>query len=150
MTDRFDQLVNEVLDQPHTQRGRLAQLLLWSLEEDVDEPAEVERAWEEELERRLQEWRSGRDPGVPAEQVIADLRERFAANAAPPPVTVRQIKGAVKALPHNELAAFRRWFQDFDAEAWDHEIEADAASGKLDALAEQALRGHLEDRSTPL
>ncbi len=150
MTDTFDHLATEVLEQPHSQRSRLAQLLLWSLDEEVGHPADVERAWQEEIERRLDEWRSGTLPAIPAEQVLADLRDRLSRNAAPPPVTVDQIKGAVKALSHTELAAFRRWFQEFDADAWDREIEADAASGRLDALAEQALKEHREGRSTPL
>jgi hypothetical protein len=38
-----------------------------------------------------------------------------------------------------ELAEFRRWFADFDGNAWDRQIEQDAASGKLDLLAAEAL-----------
>jgi hypothetical protein len=37
------------------------------------------------------------------------------------------------------LAEFRRWFADFDAAAWDGQIEQDAAAGKLDRLASEAL-----------
>ena len=40
----------------------------------------------------------------------------------------------------SELAAFRKWFHDFDAEAWDLQIEEDVQAGKLDALAEAALK----------
>ena len=36
-----------------------------------------------------------------------------------------------------ELAAFRAWFEQYDADQWDRQIEADVASGKLDALAEK-------------
>ncbi len=49
----------------------------------------------------------------------------------------------------DELAAFRRWFAEFDAEAWDRQIEADVPAGK-DATAEQALRDHASGRSTKL
>jgi hypothetical protein len=52
---------------------------------------------------------------------------------------VKSIEKAVEALPPSELAEFRRWFADFDAAAWDVQIEQDAASGKLDALAAEAL-----------
>lgn len=53
--------------------------------------------------------------------------------------TVEAIERAVEQLSPAELAEFRRWFAQFDAEAWDAQIEADAAAGKLDALAEEAL-----------
>lgn len=54
-------------------------------------------------------------------------------------LTVETIEHAVEQLPAAELAKFRRWFAQFDANAWDAQIEADAAAGKLDALAEEAL-----------
>jgi hypothetical protein len=38
-----------------------------------------------------------------------------------------------------ELAEFRRWFVEFDGNAWDRQIEQDASSGKLDQLAAEAL-----------
>jgi hypothetical protein len=45
----------------------------------------------------------------------------------------------VESLPPVELAEFRRWFAEFDGSAWDRQIEQDAASGKLDQLAAEAL-----------
>lgn len=53
--------------------------------------------------------------------------------------TIETIERAVEHLDAEELATFRRWFLEYDAEAWDAQIEADAAAGKLDALAEEAL-----------
>lgn len=53
--------------------------------------------------------------------------------------TVEAIEKEIEKLSPTELAEFRRWYTDFDADAWDAQIEADAASGKLDALAEEAL-----------
>jgi hypothetical protein len=53
--------------------------------------------------------------------------------------TVETIEKAIAQLPPEELAKFRRWFLEFDAAAWDAQIEADAAAGKFDALAEEAL-----------
>ena len=52
---------------------------------------------------------------------------------------VKSIEKAVESLPPSELAEFRRWFSEFDGAAWDRQIEQDAASGKLDALASEAL-----------
>ena len=53
--------------------------------------------------------------------------------------TVETIERAIEELRPEELAKFRRWFLEFDAAAWDAQIEADAAAGKFDALAEEAL-----------
>jgi hypothetical protein len=53
--------------------------------------------------------------------------------------TVESLENAVAQLPPAELAEFRRWFAEFDAAVWDAQIEADAAAGKLDALAAEAL-----------
>ena len=52
---------------------------------------------------------------------------------------VKSIEKAVESLLPSELAEFRRWFAEFDAAAWDKQIEQDAASGKLDGLAAEAL-----------
>ena len=52
---------------------------------------------------------------------------------------VKSIEKAVEALPPAELAEFRHWFAEFDAAAWDAQIEQDAAAGKLDHLAGEAL-----------
>ena len=52
---------------------------------------------------------------------------------------VHSIERAVELLPPAELAEFRRWFAQFDAAAWDRQVEHDAVSGKLDGLAAEAL-----------
>ncbi len=52
---------------------------------------------------------------------------------------VKSIEKAVEALPPAELAEFRRWFAEYDAAAWDRQIDEDAARGKLDRLADEAL-----------
>ena len=52
---------------------------------------------------------------------------------------MKALENAVKSLPPGELAEFRRWFAEFDNAAWDKQIEQDAASGKLDQLAAEAL-----------
>ncbi len=52
---------------------------------------------------------------------------------------VKSIEKAVEALQPSELAEFRHWFAEFDAAAWDTQIEQDAAAGSLDSLAAEAL-----------
>ena len=53
--------------------------------------------------------------------------------------TLIEIERAVCGLAADELAAFRAWFAEYDADAWDRQIETDIAAGRLDALAEEAL-----------
>ena len=64
--------------------------------------------------------------------------------------SVSEIEAAVKELSREELAKFRRWFQEFDAEAWDRQFEEDALSGKLDAFAEEAFEDLRSGRCTDL
>jgi len=59
-------------------------------------------------------------------------------------MTLPDIENAVASLPGDELDKFRAWFTDFDSNAWDRQIANDMQSGKLDALAEAALRAHQE------
>ena len=63
---------------------------------------------------------------------------------------LENIESQVKELSPKEFAAFREWFAEFDAEVWDRQFEADVKSGKLDNLAERALRDHDASRSTDL
>jgi len=64
--------------------------------------------------------------------------------------TVAEITGAVKRLPKKDLARFRKWFVEYDATAWDKQLESDVAAGKLDAFAREALREHKAGRTTSL
>jgi len=54
-------------------------------------------------------------------------------------LTAESVEEAVQQLSQEELAKFRRWYAEFDTGVWDAQIEADAAAGKLDALAAEAL-----------
>ena len=52
---------------------------------------------------------------------------------------VRELQADVAQLSADELARFRAWFEEFDAEVWDDRFEEDVESGKLDHLANQAI-----------
>ena len=52
---------------------------------------------------------------------------------------VKSIEKAVAALLPSELVEFRRWFAEFDAAAWDQQMEQDATAGRLDELAAEAF-----------
>ena len=53
---------------------------------------------------------------------------------------IEKIEHEIQGLSHSELAAFRRWFREFDAEAWDRKIEEDIQAGKLVASGDAALK----------
>ncbi len=54
--------------------------------------------------------------------------------------TIQEIERDIKKLTQSELKAFRRWFVDFDAQLWDRQIQDDAEKGKLDDLANKAIK----------
>lgn len=63
---------------------------------------------------------------------------------------VETIEREVQSLSSDELREFRRWFREFDANAWDQQIEDDARNGKLNALAEEALKTLKSGNATKL
>jgi putative addiction module component (TIGR02574 family) len=76
MAASIDRLESELMALSVEDRARLAERLLASLDDSADEdPAEVERAWIEEAERRYQRYRMGEEPARPAEEVLARVRE---------------------------------------------------------------------------
>lgn len=52
---------------------------------------------------------------------------------------VEQIKLSIVNLSLPELTIFRNWYQEFEAQQWDRQIEEDIKAGKLDKLADEAL-----------
>ncbi|MDD9868852.1 MAG: hypothetical protein OXU50_02995 [Gammaproteobacteria bacterium] len=63
---------------------------------------------------------------------------------------VEAIKNAIRQLSAPELEQLREWFVQYDADAWDKQIQEDAAAGRLDALAEEALNEYKATRAKPL
>jgi hypothetical protein len=64
-------------------------------------------------------------------------------------MTVKELEKAVTELSKEDLADFRRWYREFDAERWDEELERDVAAGKLDWLLEEAKADVAAGRVTP-
>jgi len=52
---------------------------------------------------------------------------------------VEKIEKEIIKLQPGELAQFRRWFIEFDADLWDNQFEEDVKSGKMDNLSDQAV-----------
>lgn len=72
-------LLQEVASKAHNlspgERSELAHDLIASLDETID--AEFEEAWDAEIERRVQEIRSGKAKGRPAEEILAEIRAKY-------------------------------------------------------------------------
>ena len=64
--------------------------------------------------------------------------------------TLETLENTITQLSPAELARFRQWFAEWDGDAWDAQIEADAQVGKLDALAAEALADYHAGRSTEI
>jgi hypothetical protein len=64
--------------------------------------------------------------------------------------TVLDVERAIERMSPEELRAFRAWFAERDAAEWDRQFEGDVAGGKLDALADEALKDLGEERCTDL
>jgi hypothetical protein len=60
---------------------------------------------------------------------------------------VQALEEEIERLSPEELAELLVWLDEREAEAWDREIERDAASGKLEKLFEGALTDHRSDKS---
>jgi hypothetical protein len=63
---------------------------------------------------------------------------------------IQNIEREVKELNPDELQAFRKWFWEFDAQEWDRQFEKDALSGKLDSLAETAIKAFKSGRCSEI
>ncbi len=78
MKATLDKVAADALRLPTQDRAALAQVLLHSLDEQpADDPTEVRRAWEAEVERRVDDVLSGRMEEVPAEEALARLRAKY-------------------------------------------------------------------------
>jgi hypothetical protein len=65
-------------------------------------------------------------------------------------VSLDDLEAAVTLLPHEELTAFARWFEEFLADAWDRRIEADIQAGRLDEAGRKADADFEAGRCKPL
>jgi putative addiction module component (TIGR02574 family) len=65
-------LEKEVMELPPRSRARLAEKIIESLDDFADPKLEAE--WNVEIERRVREIESGKEKGIPAEQVMKEAR----------------------------------------------------------------------------
>ena len=53
-------------------------------------------------------------------------------------MNTQEIERAIVQPPSSEIAKLAGWFREFQAQAWDQQLERDVQAGRLDALVEQA------------
>ncbi len=75
MTEAAEKLKAELAALPVEDRAELAHFLLESIDEETD--PEAEAAWDAELARRAEEIKSGKAVGVPGEEALRRLREKY-------------------------------------------------------------------------
>ncbi len=75
MTMLLQEITDKALNLPLEERAELALKLIESLE-DI-EKEEVETAWKIEIEKRVDEIKSGTAKGRPAEDVLAEIRAAY-------------------------------------------------------------------------
>ncbi len=81
--DTRDDVIERALALPQVARADLARRLIESLDSDaLEDPAAVERAWGEEIARRVRRVLETGDTGTPLERVIAEAREALARRRA--------------------------------------------------------------------
>jgi len=64
--------------------------------------------------------------------------------------TVAEIKKAVLSLPEKEFETFSSWFDEYEDERWDRQIERDQKSGPLRDLMEKARSDFEAGKCAPL
>jgi putative addiction module component (TIGR02574 family) len=76
----WEELLEKALQLPSDEKERIARALYENLadeEEEDEDPAEVEAAWAEEIQRRVEEIRNGTVETIPADEVMAELGARY-------------------------------------------------------------------------
>ena len=76
MSPAIENLKSQVDALTEDERAELVEYLLSSLDFEPEEFPD-EQAWRQEMLRRIEEMRSGRVQGIPAEEVIAKMRELY-------------------------------------------------------------------------
>ncbi|MEM9352184.1 MAG: hypothetical protein AAGA92_04150 [Planctomycetota bacterium] len=65
-------------------------------------------------------------------------------------MSIQELEDAIRQLSQEEFAQLAHWIDEYRAEQWDREIEADAGSGRLDEAAQRADADFDSGRCKPL
>jgi hypothetical protein len=65
-------------------------------------------------------------------------------------MSVQELETAVARLSPDELSRFSQWFEEYVAERWDRQIEADILAGRFDRAGQRAEAEFDAGRCKPL
>ena len=65
-------------------------------------------------------------------------------------MSVQDLETAVTRLSQEELSRFSHWFDEYIADQWDRQIEADILAGRFEAAGKRAKADYDAGRCTPL
>ena len=65
-------------------------------------------------------------------------------------MSVQEIEKAITELQGEELSQLITWFEEYQADLWDKQIEKDSLSRRLDSLADKAKADYEAGRCRPL
>jgi putative addiction module component (TIGR02574 family) len=84
MSTTLEDLKTRALQLSPSDRDELVRALIASIDgEPEGTPDDIARAWDEEIERRIADLDSGKTVGIPAEQVLAEIRAMIAGHGKP-------------------------------------------------------------------
>ena len=63
---------------------------------------------------------------------------------------IKEIESAIAQLPPSDLAKLAKWFEEFQAQVWDEQLEQDVKAGRLDAMLKEAERDFEQGQCEPL
>jgi hypothetical protein len=65
-------------------------------------------------------------------------------------MSVDELQTAISHLSIEEIERLSRWVEEFLADQWDRQIEADILAGRLDSAGQRAIEDYEAGRCTPL
>lgn len=65
-------------------------------------------------------------------------------------MSIQELESAISQLSHAEFSQLAQWIDEYRAEMWDRQIEADIRAGKLDEAGRRADADFDAGRCTPL
>ncbi len=65
-------------------------------------------------------------------------------------MSVKEIEKAIEELPRHEVTELSQWFEEFQNQLWDEQIERDANAGRFASLIGQAKEQYAAGLSKPL
>jgi hypothetical protein len=65
-------------------------------------------------------------------------------------MSVQELENAIRQLSQEEFARLAHWIDEYRAEQWDRQIDADIRAGRLDAAGLRADEDFEAGRCTPL